>query len=942
MSWPANIRIFPPLFFSILLFHFMAGQQTDNIVFERISTEKTRIEKGLSQNSVFCMAQDHIGYMWYGTWDGLNMFDGYNFTIYKDDSCGLSNPTIKAIFEDADHTLWVGTEGGLNRFDRKHRKFISYRHSDYNPSGISSDTILCITEDKKGVLWIGTQNGLNKFDKKTGLFFSFKYNPSSQNSNGGNIIFDIVIDSLNNMWLATDNGLSCFDTESNSFIRPDMNPVAGDCYSKVKILSLLLDSRNRLWMGTTNGVCLYSDGIFRHFKGNKKDIYSLENNDVYDIIEDKCGKLWFATYGGGLFSFNEENGHFEHQGPELTGHDKNPGDLFLYCMHEDNSGILWIGTYGNGVNYINSNSNKFVHYSKYADKKSLQISNNIIWAIIDDPDYGLWVGSDFGIDILDRESGEISTLRNNPGNPNSLPDNLIRTFFHDTDNQLWIGTFNSGAVCYDMKTGKFNRRFTETGPGIKISSDLVWCIIRDRLGFVWFGTNQGLNMYNPENESVKVFIPEKNNPGSLSGIEVYDIYEDNYGNIWVSTNYGLNKYDRKTGLFTRYLHQPGNKNSIASNKVFCIYQDKFDTYWIGTVGGGLVKYNDRKNEFHRFDESYGLTNNTIYCIIDDGNGNLWMSSNGGVFKFDTEHEVFINYGVEDGVQSNEFNLGAAFKNSSGEIFFGGMNGFNSFFPEQIVRNRFIPHVVVTQFSIFNNPLKRTLMNNDTITLSHNDNFFSFEFSALDYTQPDKNKYAYFLEGFDKQWVYCDANHRFAEYTKVPPGTYHFFVKGSNNAGTWNDEGMMLTVIIPPPWWKTAVFIIPFWLIIAIIIWYIIYKEFKRIRKKHHLDMQLNELERKALRLQMNPHFIFNTLNSIQFFILKNDKLSANRYLTMFSRLMRMILNNSQKNNIPLKDELDALRLYVELEQLRFENKFSFEIIIENEENDIYDIRIPTM
>ncbi|NTW32047.1 MAG: histidine kinase [Bacteroidetes bacterium] len=410
----------------------------------------------------------------------------------------------------------------------------------------------------------------------------------------------------------------------------------------------------------------------------------------------------------------------------------------------------------------------------------------------------------------------------------------------------------------------------------------------------------------------------------------------------------MNRYDPKTNKFITFKHIPNNHQSLSSNRVFGIFEDSEGVLWIGTMGGGLNRFDRKTGLFKHYTEKDGLANNMVYCILEDNAGNLWMTTNNGISKFNVKTETFVNYDIKDGVQSSEFNQNAALKTKNGLFFLGGMNGFNAFDPLKIVQNHFVPPVVITSFKKFNEVQKNEIDNNDTIFLEYNENFFSFEFSSLDFSNPIKNSFAYKLENFDKDWIFCDANRRFAEYTKVSPGIYVFHVKGTNSDGLWNKKGMSVVVIISPPWWATWSFRISFSLFLIFILWYVIRLRFMQIRKKHEIEKkvleiekQLFDLEQKSLRLQMNPHFIFNSLNSIQSFIVNNDSDKAIHYLAKFAQLMRLILSNSSEPFVPIKDELKALTYYMEIENLRFGNKFEYSIKIDPEIDDDF-IGIPPM
>jgi hypothetical protein len=462
------------------------------------------------------------------------------------------------------------------------------------------------------------------------------------------------------------------------------------------------------------------------------------------------------------------------------------------------------------------------------------------------------------------------------------------------------------------------------------------------------GTADGLNTIDPITHAIEVFKNDPDVPGSISSNSVYDIMEDHEGVLWFATLDGLNRYDRISNTFVAYKDTAQSQAVISTSRLFCLFEDNNKNIWLGTRGAGLQLFDREKQTFKSYTTDDGLPNNVIYGIEQDKLGNLWMSTNWGISMFDIKNESFINFDVTDGLQSNEFNVEAHLITSEGEMLFGGMKGFNSIIPEAIHMNQLKPEIVITSFKKFNQVQPGQLLNNDTITLSHDENFFSFEFSALDYTNSLRSKYAYLLDGYYQDWTYVDGRRNFAEYANVAPGTYTFRVIGANNNGVWNMDGVSLTIIVKHPWYQTWIFKLVVLLLFIFFLWFVIYSRVRRVRLKHNMEKrvlkmekQLVEIQQKALRLQMNPHFIFNSLNSIQSFILTRDIDHAVNYLSKFSQLMRLILNNSGESIIPLADEIKAVVHYLEIEKLRFDNTFDYTITI-NPEIDEEFVGVPPM
>ncbi|MEN8226088.1 MAG: histidine kinase, partial [Bacteroidota bacterium] len=425
-------------------------------------------------------------------------------------------------------------------------------------------------------------------------------------------------------------------------------------------------------------------------------------------------------------------------------------------------------------------------------------------------------------------------------------------------------------------------------------------------------------------------------------------YEDSKDVLWFGTNNGLNRYDPERDAFVSYISDPDNPYSISANAIFGIFEDSKGNYWVGTMGGGLNHFDPLREDFLFLDESNGLPNNVVYITLEDKLGNLWLTTNWGLSKFSPTTGEFVNYDINDGLQGNEFNGGAWYHADDGEMFFGGMDGFNSFYPEEITLNEAPPRMVITSFKKLNVPVKRGFCNRDTIRLNYDDNFFSIEFSALDFTNPAKNKYAYMLENYDEEWNFRDADRRTAEYTRVSPGNYTFRVIGSNNDGIWNDTGVSLRIIILPPWWDTVIFRIIFGALIFALLWSFIYWRIRMIKRKHEvekrvlaIEKELLDVQQKALQLQTKPQYIFNSLTAIQSFVIATDTDKAIHYLTKFSQLMRLILTNSRESSIPVRDELKAVEHYMDIERLRFDNKFDYEVKVDRNIDDEF-MEIPPM
>jgi len=946
--------IFP--FVLLLCFNSVFSQLNTDIKFERISSEMVKLDKGLSQNSVQAMLQDEEGYMWFGTWDGLNRFDGYGFSIIRPDyfnvRSGISSPSIRALYHDKEGFIWIGTEMGLNKYNPISRSFIQFKNKLSDQHSLSSDYINAICEDDKGFLWIATNDGLNKMNKETGFVSRYYLDPDNANSLSNNSINHLLFESEGYLWVATQKGLNRLKLKTNVFSHYYYNTTVKNSISSDFVNCLFLDKNNRLWIGTNNGLNLFDrkNNSFVAFTRKKSDPLSISNNDIKAIIQDKKGVLWIGTMGGGVNYMNPLDFKFYSYTSSASDNTSISND-YINCIYEDKSGNIWVGTAWGGLNKIDKQSKKFRHFSHLNADPSKSINNNLVWSIVSDRKGNIWIATNQGVNIYNKKTHKFSFITHQAGKINSLASNSVRmiVFDHKREGIVWFATLDAGLDKYNMRTKTFTHYQYNPKAINGLTTNRLMSIYEDKSGDIWAGTEfGGLCVLNPEKGKFTNFQHNSNDPYSISSNTIYPVYEDKNGIVWVGTYHGLNRYDRQKKRFYNYYHDPANNKSLSSDMIFSIYQDQRGYYWLGTMGGGLNRFNPVTKESKHFTEANGLPNNVVYATIEDKSGNFWLSTNFGLSKFNPVNETFVNFDVKDGVQSHEFNFGASMIDNDGELYFGGMNGMNAFFPEEISMNKNLPPITITSFKLFNVEIPVSLKDGDSIQLNYNENFFSFEFAALDYVNPYKNKYAYFLENFDKSWNYSNASKRFADYTAVPPGNYIFKVKGSNNDGVWNEKGIKIYIKIKSPWYKTFVFYTFVILLIVLIVWGLMVLRIKKIRRKHKVEKQmlviqkqLFELEQKSLRLQMNPHFLFNSLNSIQSFVIEKDTDKAIYYLSRFSQLMRLILNNSQQTFVVLQEELKVIKLYLDLERLRYDNIFNYTIHVDDEIEEEF-IAIPPM
>lgn len=816
------IRSCPIILYTVLISinTCLLHSQKQNIRFEHLSNEH-----GLSQNSVPCIVQDKKGFLWFGTYEGLNRYDGYKFKIYKserDNPESLCHNTVQFLYEDHDGILWIGTDGGLDQYDRQKDKFVHYKYNPEDTASLSNNRIRWICEDQAGTLWIGTYGGgLNRLDRERKKFLRYQNNPADPNSIINDNIACVCISLSGDIWIAAHAGLSMFDPKKNVFYRYVHDPKNPNSLSGNDIYRVYEDQRGFLWVAVWNGNLERFDPLknrFIHYRNRTGDPYSISSNIVQSFYEDRTGCFWMGTWGGGVNIYDREKDRFIH-------YESDPNDMnsisnnSVLSIYEDRTGIIWIGTDFGGINKYNRGRMKFKHYKKDPNKAST-LSDNTIYSIAETNEENkknLWIGTQAGgLDKFDKEKNRYTNYKNDPQDPFSLINNSVRVILPDRAGRIWIGT-NKGLNLLDRRSEKFTLYIPDIGTIGRTNND-VFSLCKDKQGYIWIGTyGRGLYRLDPDKKKFTSFINESEDPQSLSDNIIRSILEDRYGTIWIGTdNGGLNRLNADNNSFTHYKNDPENSKSLSSNKVLCIYEDQSGALWLGTTIG-LNKLERSDSSFIHYTEADGLPSNAIQSILEDGRGNLWLGTQKGLSKFDPGTNRFKNFKISDGLQSNEFTVNACLKSRDGEMFFGGTNGFNSFHPDSISTNLLIPPVVIESFHVFNKSvsagedidghviLENSIIESSELSLTYRENSFAFEFASLDFTSPEENKYAYMMEGFDEKWNYTDADRRFASYTNMSGGDYVFRVKGSNNDGIWNDGGTSIHVAIESPFWKTLWF-----------------------------------------------------------------------------------------------------------------------------------------
>ena len=769
---------------------------------EVIRFEHLTVEDGLAHNNVETILHDRLGFMWFGTQDGLSKYDGYTFTTYKHDQhepTSLSHNWVHDIYEDRDGILWIATDNGLNKFDRANERFVRYQHDEQNPNSLSEDTVTAIYQDPQGIFWITTWGGgLNRFDPVSEKFVSYKHDEQNPDSLSNNAITAFHRDDIGMFWLGTWNGgLNKFDPSTGKFTRylhdeNNRNSLAHDV-----VRSIYEDRSGVLWIGMNEG---YLDRLdrktetFVHYPVDEQG-----RGNIMAVHEDRAGRLWIANNVSGLGLYDPISKTFTYYQHDVANPYGVNGNRMI-SVYEDPLGVLWFGTTGNGVNKYDPAGNKFTHYRHDVNNPNSLPDNEVI-VLHEDREGTIWIGNRAGLSAFNRSSG---IFRHYPQDPNKL-DGLKKypiSLYEDRAGVLWMGTYGEGLFKFDRNTETFVQ-YKNTDD---IWPNVIRSIYEDREGTLWLASaGSGLAMFDRTSGTFTSY-DIKANPTYL--------YEDRDGELWIATwGDGLQKFDRNTKTITNYRHDDQNSKSLSHDDVMTIYEDRAGRLWLGTRGGGLNMFDRTNEQFTHYREQDGLPSDTVFGMIEDDQGNIWLSGFRGLSKFNPDAGTFKNYTVKDGLQGQEFERLAFLKTRDGAMLFGGFNGFNLFRPADIKDNPHVPPVVLTDFRIFNeavkigsdSPLSKHINETQAIKLSYQDNMISFEFSALNYTFPERNKYAYKLEGFDDDWRYTDSKRRFVTYTNLPGGDYTLRVKASNNDGIWNDEGAALRLTIVPPFWQTWTF-----------------------------------------------------------------------------------------------------------------------------------------
>jgi signal transduction histidine kinase/ligand-binding sensor domain-containing protein/DNA-binding response OmpR family regulator len=809
---------------------------------------------GLSSPMISCLLQDSKGFLWAGTYNGLNRFDGYaakSFSNEPGETGSISGNIINCMFQDKSGIIWIGTDiSGLNKYNPYSDNFTTYRHNPDDSLTISSDRITAIHEDQFENLWIGTGNGLNLFDRSEEKF----------NLLGPGYITTIFEDSTGRIWVGINHqGLYLVNRDKKTFIPFEDYFSLPNRLSQFSVYAGVIDQDGTFWMGTDQGLIRFNphNRKFTHYTLDLHKNQADSCNFIQSILLDRTrtgSSLWIGTLNG-LYKFDPKREIFRR-------FVHNPMNDFaisnnnIRALLMDKSGCLWVGSELGGIDKANTNRNYIRHYLPNPLNRG-NPENNIEY-LFRSKSGQIWIGTRGGFHIFDKYAETLTSYRNDPGKANSLSHNFIRCIFQDVNNNIWIGT-GDGLNKFDGKTG-FVSYHRDPHDQYSLSNNHITAINGTPDGKLIIGTYWGLNVFDPNTQKFVRYFNDPENPNSLSDNTIHTILTDNEGIIWVGTVIGgLNRFDPISGHFIHYKNDPANTQSISSNYINTIFDfpvNNRPTLWIGTYGGGLCQFDKKTGIFKTYTKKDGLRNNIVFFITADLRGNLWLGTQGGISILNLQTMKFTSFEMGVIIPTAAY---ACVTDQDGEMFWGGWFGLACFYPDSIKLNPCIPEIVLTDLKINNQPVRldTAVSYKKTLKLTYQENFLSFEFAALDFNRPASNLYLYKMDGIDPDWVATDASRCYAAYTDLDPGEYVFHVKGSNNDGIWNEEGTSLKIIITPPWWKTN-WAYSFYLLLMVLVIYGAWRfQMNRISMRHNLEMKQLHAEKLEEVDRMKSHFFAN-------------------------------------------------------------------------------------
>ncbi len=921
-----NVKHIILILLNLIFVNEMLGQDNSlaSYILNKDIATNTSSQSYLSSNIVTSIEQDKNGMMWFGTKRGLNSYDSYNFEEYNQMD-GIINATITDIRSVGD-TLFVGTEKGLTIYDVKHKKATNY-FSDIDSLIIPDNHIFYISPPIDNKLVICTKDGTSVYNLKTKKF----YIPKINNYLPEYEVHFIEYVAGNKSWVvATSKGL---------VIYKDDNQALRHFYSIKDVENSLPDNNlrcmhrindERIFIGTADGLCEYN-ALNNNIKRINLNLLTTNQSprlDISNIMSFSENEIMISTYTNGLYLYNYQ----ENTATHISKFDTRNAisENYIFDIYKDNLNSIWVATF-TGLNRFENNLAKFSTVNIFENGSLLSI-NYFLDLQYDD---NILIGTESGIKVFNTKDESIVDFKTFFNSKENYFESLyVYSFYLDNDGRIWVGTRNSGLYIYDIEEDKVLDVAVEYNIP-KLKHAVVREMVLDEYDNMWIATNMGLCRLNLQEKTYLFYNSDKKNPHVIPNDDIFDLMlADSL--VYITTGDGLSTYHYDTDDFTTYhLSDSLTKDDVVKNYgFFDIVEGEDGRYYIGSYSNGMLAFSPETKQFKTSKRADNI-GRMVYAIIPDNNGFLWASTSKGIMKYSLETKEITNYDVSDGLQGSEFTPNAFLRSKDGIIFFGGFNGFNYFKPAEIQLETRIPKVVVTKMITNTGKKYRYLKDGDTVELSHKNHSFEIEFATLNLFRKNQVMFSYILDNYDKEWSSHTSSHRYIDYGKIRPGTYVFKLKAANEVGIWNEDPLELTIIIHPAWYQRLIFKIFVLLIILVSIVIIIRQRARIIYQKREqkrliteLETQMLQLKQKTLQLQMNPHVIFNTLNSIQQYILNNDVDNAVSYLSSFSKLMRRILNNSNERYILLSDEIEAVDLYLQLESMRLGNRFRYEIDVD--------------
>lgn len=860
-----------------------------NVQFHPISPEH-----GFTLNTVTTITQDKQGHIWLGSQDGAYQFDGHRFKSFRhnpDDPYSISTVHISASLTDSKGVLWLGGfSSAVNRFDATTNQFKVFALKEQLDVRSLTYRVLALAEGSQDIIWVGTNNGLFSLHRDSGETRHYINNPDKGLSSkvGSNVISVLHYDANNTLWIGTQgSGLYRLNSDTGQIIETELTLSPHGIRDDLYINTIAEGSNAVIWLGTRRGLIKYDTQSQKtqHYTHSEQDPHSISNNHVNHLLLDSRGQLWIGTITGlSLLKPNSKQFTSFYKDPF---NNKSLSSDYVLHLFEDNAKSIWIGTKTGGLVRFDGNAPQIEHF------KPLQggvdgLSGTYAYAIYEDTDKMMWFGTnEGGLTRFNPKTQRYTHFHHNPNDDTSLSSQDVRDIVQTSDGSLWIAT-NTGGICRFIRpTQTFNCYLHDPDNPNSLAHNSVLALHPDANGDLWIATRgAGLDRFNPTTQTFSHYQHDPSDPNSLSSNIVWSLEIDHYNVLWVGTaDGGLNQFDRLTEQFRHYRHNENDPSSIAMGSIMVLFADSQNHLWISTQNYGLDMLDSQRQRFTHFTTDNGLSSDTIYGILEEKEDVYWVSSNSGLSRLDLNNMRFDHYDSIDGLQGDEYNAKAAFRTTDGKLYFGGVNGINAFYPERVKRTARFSPVVLGEFRLFNQliekrshinqhhtnslslTLDKTINFTDSITLSHKDSLFSFDFAALEYIRPDKINYRYKLEGWDKQWIHTDASTRRATYTNIPDGRYRFTVQASNYLGQWSDtSSQQIDIHILPPPWKTVWAYLGYLLVIsfvAAIVWLWISEKNRAKNKAVELEKSI-ELSTKLKQIdKLKDEFLANTSHELR-------------------------------------------------------------------------------